>query len=150
MRLKALAFAILCAIECPAQSHMNWQNYCFEHPKAAFCPNREFSGKRTQPNEPEPTSPAVIRSNARVNTPGAARAPVTATNANVIATVRSDINFQFADPAADALAGIHVRRIVDAEITRALISALLSRRGLNQEAVQDLLNRSSKIGRAHV
>ena len=38
----------------------------------------------------------------------------------------------------------------DAEITRALISALLSRRGLNQEAVQDLLNRSSSVTEAAI
>jgi hypothetical protein len=106
MKAPVIILGIGCVTSLSGQSHMNWQNYCFDHPKAAFCPNRDFAAPRSKPALPVAPPPAVVKS----RSPGATRT-VTANPTMITLSVGvpappipvTDINFQFADGAGSAM-----------------------------------------------
>ncbi len=152
MRIHALALGFLCTAGLWGQG-MNWQNYCFDHPKAAPCPNREFSGKRNAgQSDPAPSSNGVTKQMwAPIpKTPGGryTGGGQESTESGLLAF--GDVNWQFAEPASDALAGFHVSRLAASPLARSVIVALGAERGLSGAAMQKILDQIANVDEAGV
>jgi hypothetical protein len=132
------------------QSHMNWQNYCFDHPKAAFCPNRDFAAPRSKPAPPVAPPPAVVTSRSTRTVTANPTMTTLPAGAPAPTVPVSDINFQFADGAGDVLAGFHVKRLATSPLTRSLIVALEARRGLLEADIQRILDQISDVTEAGI
>ena len=118
---------------------MNWQNHCFDNPTSPVCANREFSGKRTPPQQP--ATPA-----------GVTRNPFThpERDGNAVMTVVGDMDWQFAEPSADAFGGLHVSRLATSPLARSVIMALGAQRGVRDAEMQSVLERLSMVDEAGI
>src|ERR1700719_3694189 len=88
MRIRILALGLVWAACLCGQRRFSWQGYCFDHPAAPFCSGKDYAIKP----RPKDTTPRDL-------------IPYSPTSQSVI--VVGGIDWRFADPAADALAGFN-------------------------------------------
>ena len=131
MRIQILALGLVCAAGLSGQHRFNWQNYCFDHPAAPFCPGHEYAIKkpkdgasRNAVTNPFPSTPQSV-------TP------------NLI--VVSSIDWRFADPSADALVGFNLKAMSTSPLAGSLITQLGAAQGLTEADMQKIFDRLSGV-----
>jgi hypothetical protein len=126
MRIRILALGLVWAASLCGQRRFSWQGYCFDHPAAPFCSGREYAIK---PRPKETVRPDLV--------------PHSPTAQNVI--VVGGIDWRFADPAADALAGFNFSGLSASPLARIVIAQLGARQGLTEADVQRIFDALSGV-----
>src|ERR1041384_4263608 len=113
MRLRLIAVGLACvAGVCGQHRHrFSWQNYCFDHPGSIVCSGHEYAVKR----------PGQKKNGASGGFVSAPPSPIV-----------GGIDWRFADPDSDALAGIHFSALSESPLGRALIAQLGAKQGLTE------------------
>jgi hypothetical protein len=122
--IRTLAFGVLLAGSLFGQKHFSWQNACFNNPTLPYCSGKEFGLK-----------------------PGAKAKDGTVKGAGTNAAANG-INWRFADPLADVLAGFNCSTITASPLARRLISQLGSDQGLSGKDIQKVLDGLSGVSYA--
>ena len=119
-----LAFGLLCAVSLFGQRRrFSWQDACFKNPALPYCKERDFAIKPVRPSK---AAPDVLR-NPSPSMPGSAM-PVLIT--------LDGMDWRFADPSADAVAGISFRRVSASPIARSLMTRLGASQGLTEAGMK--------------
>src|SRR5260370_30226367 len=117
MRMRILALGLVWAASLCGQHRFRWQDYCFNHPAAPFCPGHEYAVKR--PASTKDATPPNVATNPFLSTPR---------SVTPLVIVVGGIDWRFADPVADALVGINISRLSASPLGASLIAQL----GANQ------------------
>ena len=131
MTIRKLALALACAAGLHGQRRFSWQDYCFNHPAAPFCQGHEYAVKRTPPVKDAPPPASV----------GAGPAPSTPRTATPSVITIGGVDWRFADPSADALAGFRARDLLASPFTRNLMLRL----GATEPEIQNISDRLSGL-----
>jgi hypothetical protein len=124
MRKLILVTGLVCVALAQGQSFKTkWANSCFMNPASPVCRDHDFVIK--------PAKGGKKGSNAFSSTSGSA------TSARILDNA---IDWRFADPQADALAGFHVSGLAASPLGRALISQLAARQNLTESDTQKLFD----------
>ena len=126
MRIRILALGLVWAASLCGQRRFSWQGYCFDHPAAPFCSGHEYAIK---PRPKETVRPDLI--------------PYSPTPQNVI--VVGGIDWRFADPTADAVAGFNFSGLSASPLARMAIAQLGGRQGLAEADVQKIFDALSGV-----
>jgi hypothetical protein len=118
MRIRILAFGLVwAAILCAQHHRFSWQDACFKNPRAPYCPGHDVAVKPSVPaKEAGPRSGL--------------------TNPQPSVIVAGGIDWRFADPFADALAGLNFSKLSSSPLARGLIAQLGANQGLTEADVQ--------------
>jgi hypothetical protein len=127
MRIRILALGLVWVASLCGQRRFSWQGYCFDHPAAPFCSGREYAIK-PRPKESVPSRDLI---------------PYSPTAQNVI--VVGGIDWRFADPAADAVAGFNFSGLSASPLARMAIAQLGARQGLGEADVQKIFDALSGV-----
>ena len=123
MRIPILVSTLVCAALAQGQSFKtNWANSCFMNPASVVCKNHDFAIKPAKGGRKEAT-------NAFSSAPGSGRA------ARIGAI---DIDWRFADPQPDALAGFYVPGLSASPLGRSLIAQLAAKQNLSEADMQKI------------
>src|SRR6516162_8346906 len=124
--MRTIVLALVCTAAVYGQSRFNWSNYCFKNETAAFCPGRDYAVRNPPPTSAAPKS-----------TPGVVTRPFHSAPETRTATpsmiVLGGIDWRFADPFADVLAGFNLSGLVNSPLVRGLLTQIGSDRGLTEE-----------------
>jgi len=124
MRIQILATALVCAVLAQGQSFKTkWANSCFMNPASPVCKDHDFAIKPAKGGK-------KAASNAFSSTGTGAPARI----------LDNAIDWRFADPQADALAGFHVSGLAASPLGRALIAQLAARQNLTEADMQKLFD----------
>lgn len=124
MRISILASLLVCAALAQGQSFKTkWANSCFMNPASPVCKDHDFAIK-----------PAKGGKKAAAN---AFSSTGTTTPARILDNA---IDWRFADPQADALAGFHVSGLSASPLGRALIAQLGARQNLTEGDMQKIFD----------
>src|SRR5262245_13897022 len=125
MRIRLVGLGLVCAACVSGQyrHRFSWQNYCFDHPGSVVCPGHEYAVKR--------------------NRNGATGSLVSAAPSPIV----GGIDWRFADPDSDALAGIHFSALSESPLGRALITELGAKQGLTEVDIEMLLDGLAGVDR---
>jgi hypothetical protein len=125
MRIRLLGLGLACAAcVCGQYRHrFSWQNYCFDHPGSVVCGGHEYAVKR--------------------NKSGATGALVSAPPSPMV----DGIDWRFADPDSDALAGIHFSALSESPLGRTLITQLGAKQGFTEADIERLLDGLAGVDR---
>jgi hypothetical protein len=124
MRIQVLVAGLVCVVLAQGQSFKtNWANSCFMNPASPVCKDHDFAIKP-----------------AKGGKKGAAKAFSSTGTAAPTRILDNAIDWRFADPQADALAGFHVSGLAASPLGRALISQLGARRNLTESDTQKLFD----------
>ncbi len=116
MRMRILAFAVACAAGLWGQHRrFSWQDACFKNPAAPYCPGHDFAVK------PSPPVKDGAQRSVGAGQDSIPAAPQPATPAVIVV---GGIDWRFADPLADSLAGFNAGRLPASPLTRAVIAQL--------------------------
>jgi hypothetical protein len=126
MRIRILALGLLWAASLCGQRRFSWQGYCFDHPAAPFCSGHDYAIK---PRPKETVRPDLI--------------PYSPTSQSVI--VVGGIDWRFADPTADAVAGFNFSGLSASPLARMAIAQLGARQGLSEADVQKIFDALSGV-----
>jgi hypothetical protein len=130
MRIDALVLAVLClasSLSGQRRHRFSWQDYCFNHPAAPFCQGHGYAVR----------NPKSAKNDAASRAAGANTLPSLAAAGN--------LDWRFADPAADALAGVNFAALSASPPARTLISRLAAGRGLSEAGIQKTLDGLSGV-----
>src|SRR5580658_5347969 len=123
MRIQMLVTGLVCVVLAQGQSFKtNWANNCFMNPASPVCRDHDFAIKP-----------------AKGGKKGAANASSTGRGTST-RILDNAIDWRFADPQADALAGFHVSGLAASPLGRALISQLAARQNLTEADTQKLFD----------
>jgi len=100
------------------RQRFSWQDACFKNPALPYCPGHEFAVKKTKP--------------------GKNGAP--ATTVYVEDSVAGGIDWRFADPHADWIAGLNFSELPPSTLARKLIGRLGAAQGLSEAELQKTLD----------
>src|SRR5260370_269670 len=110
MRIRLLAVGLAFTASLFGQHRrFSWQDACFKNPRAPFCDGHEYAVKPVPPGKD-----GAPRSNPAPSTPQSETPPV---------IVARGIDWRFADPSADALAGFNFSRVPTSPPARRLGAA---------------------------
>jgi len=124
MRIQILASAFVCVALAQGQSFKTkWANSCFMNPASPVCKDHDFA---IQPP--------------RGGKKGAANAFTSTGNGTPARILDNAIDWRFADPQADALAGFHVSGLAASPLGRALIAQLGARQNLTEGDMQKIFD----------
>ncbi len=124
MRIQILVTGLVCVALAQGQSFKTkWANSCFMNPASVVCKDHDFAIKPAKGGK-------KAAANAFSST-GAATPTRILDNA---------IDWRFADPQADALAGFHVSGLAASPIGRALIAQLAARQNLTEADMQKIFD----------
>ncbi len=113
------------------RKRFSWQNYCFEHPAAPFCRGHEYAVKKHPPGkdgEPQSGDSTEFTPAPAVETPS-------------IIVIPGGIDWRFADPAGDTLAGFHFKHLSASPFASRWIAQLGARQGLAEADTQKIVSR---------
>jgi len=127
MRIRILALGLVWTATLCGQRRFSWQGYCFDHPAAPFCSGKDYAIK-PRPKETAPPRDLI---------------PYSPTPQNVI--VVGGIDWRFADPAADALAGSNFSGLAASPLARIVIAQLGASQGLAEADVQKIFDALSGV-----
>ena len=132
IRIGVLAVVLLCACTLSAQrKRFSWQNYCFEHPAAPFCRGHEYAIKKHpagKDGEPQSSDSGEFTPTPTLETPS-------------IIVIPGGIDWRFADPAGDTLAGFHFKHLSASPFASRWIAQLGARQGLAEADAQKIVSR---------
>ena len=123
MGLRLFTFSLVLSLSLWGQRRFSWQDACFKNPGLPYCQGRDYAVKRTPPAKASPTV---------VTNPGA----VTPRNPTPSLIVVGGLDWQFADPSADALIGIDFGALSASPIARDLIAQLSAKQ--DQKVIEGL------------
>jgi hypothetical protein len=132
MRIRILALSLLCAASLCGQRRFSWQGYCFDHPAAPFCSGHDYAIKPT----PKGAAPRDVATNPFVPAP-----PIVTPTIIVI----SGIDWRFADPFADTLAGFNFSGLSTSPLARNLIAQLGASQGLTEADLRKIFDGLSGV-----
>ncbi len=113
MRTRVLGLGLVCAASLCGQHHrFSWQEACFKNPSAVFCQGHEYFSKH-------PGTPSKDGASADVGTDPFPSTPEEVTPSVIVV---GGIDWRFADPLADALAGFNFGGLSASPIARGLIT----------------------------
>jgi hypothetical protein len=120
MRIGILAFGLVwAAILCAQHRRFSWQDACFKNPGAPYCPGHDVAVKRSVPaKEAGPQSGVTSQQPSGI--------------------VACGVDWRFADPFADALAGFNFRKLSSSSLARGLIAQLGANQGLTDADMQKI------------
>ncbi len=124
MNLRAIALGLACSAALYGQyggHKFSWQESCFKNPRLPYCQGNEYAVKPT---------PAPKNGGKTVVTD-----PVTG---KTVAVAAAGIDWEFADPAADAIAGINVAKMMSSPMAHDLIAQWAASQGFAQPEVERL------------
>src|SRR5258708_36133185 len=137
MRTRVLGLGLVCAASLCGQHHrFSWQEACFKNPSAVFCQGHEYFSKH-------PGTPSKDGASADVGTDPFPSTPEEVTPSVIVVGA---IDWRFADPQADALAGFNFSGLSASPIARALIAhlgaiQLGAEQGLTEADIQKVFDR---------
>lgn len=135
MRIFACILGLALAGSLSAQRQkFNWQNYCFDHPAAPFCPGHDYAIK------PQPGAKSVAGTPAAKRSRYATYAPGVPSLVSVGA-----IDWRFADPAAGIVAGFNFSSLSASPVAGKLIAELGAQQGLSEADVAKLFQTLSGL-----
>jgi hypothetical protein len=114
VRIRTFALGLLWTAALCGQHHFNWQNYCFDHPASVACKGNDYAAK-------QPKTPGAKNS---VRNP----LPPTTRSATLSVVTVGAVDWRFADPSTQALAGFNVSALSASPLAHDLITQL----GINQ------------------
>jgi hypothetical protein len=120
----------------------NWQDICFKNPGAPFCQGHDFAVKKTPPSKKGGSVGEASGEDSSESTPEEAATP------SVI--VVGGIDWRFADPLADALAGFNFSGFTNSAVARGLIAQLGAHQGLTEAEIQTIFNRLCGVDRVAI
>jgi len=133
MRIRILALSLVCAATLCGQRRFRWQDYCFNHPGSVACPGHEYAVKK-------PSARDAGSANAVTNP----FPPAPATAAPTVIVV-GGIDWRFADPFADALAGFNFSRLAASPLAHDLIAQLGASQRLTNADTQKIFEGLSGV-----
>jgi len=114
--------------------HMHlWQEDCFKNPGLPYCPGHDFAVKR-QPGGGKDLRNGSV---AEIDVPA-----VNVTQADIVAGA---IDWRFVDPSADALAGLHAKKLAALPMARKAIAQIGGIQGLTPSDVNKLIESLSGV-----
>src|SRR5436309_2651883 len=119
MAIRTIAVALVLAAGLNGQKHksFSWQDACFKNPAAPYCAGRDY---------------AVKRPNAKAAAKEAAAYRDSAGNLTPSVIAIGGVDWRFADPSADAIAGFSFGAMSGSPLARGLIFQLAARQGLGE------------------
>ncbi|HTM49705.1 MAG TPA: hypothetical protein VL285_13515 [Bryobacteraceae bacterium] len=137
MGIRILALGVLCVAGLSGQHRrFSWQDYCFNNPASPVCKGREYAVKRT-PRAKNGRTPGTAAAN-----------PDLATGQLPAGVDANGIDWRFADPEADALAGFDFTGLGNSPLARDLLSRLGASQGLTDGDMQKVFERLSGVDHA--
>jgi hypothetical protein len=133
MRICVLTLSLLCAVSlCGQRGHrFSWQEACFKNPSASFCQGHEYFSKH-------PSKPTKDGAPIDVGTDPFASTPEEVTPSVIVV---GGIDWRFADPLADALAGFNFSSLSSSSVARGLITPWGANQGLTEADTQKVFSR---------
>ncbi len=125
MRTLALAFLWTASL-CGQHHHFNWQNYCFDHPGSVTCDGRDYAVKNPQKTQAGGGKNSV-------------RNPI-GTSATPSVVVVGGLDWRFADPSTNALAGFNVSALSASPLGHSLIAQLGASQGLTEADMRKIFD----------
>jgi hypothetical protein len=132
MGIRILALGLVWAASLCGQRRFSWQGYCFDHPAAPFCSGHEYAIK------PQPKD-AKHRD---VVTNPYAPAPSIVTPTIIVI---GGIDWRFADPLADTLAGFNFSGLSTSPLARNLIAQLGASQGITEADLRKIFDGLSGV-----
>jgi hypothetical protein len=124
MRIQILVTGLVCVVLAQGQSFKtNWANNCFMNPASNVCKYHDFAIKPARGGKKEAAN--------KFSSTGGGLTTRVLDNA---------IDWRFADPQADALAGFHVSGLAASPLARTLIAQLGARQNLTEADTQRLFD----------
>ena len=137
MNLRVLVLALACTVGLCAQ-HFSWQDACFKNPALPYCPGHD-SAVRPAPPQKDTGPTGVVRN------PGSIlSAPVSGKAAPSVVTV-GGVDWRFADPFADVIAGINFSRLAGSPVAIRVISQLGLKQDLSEAEIERILEGLSGV-----
>jgi hypothetical protein len=137
MRIRILALGLFCVVGLSGQHRrFSWQNYCFNNPASPVCKGRDYAVKRP-PRTKNGQTPGSAATNPDLSTGEMPAGPDV-----------NGIDWRFADPEADALAGFDLTRLRNSPLARDLLARLGAGQGLSDADMQKVFERLSGVDRA--
>jgi hypothetical protein len=136
VKLRILVYSLALAASVSGQRRsFSWQNACFNNPGAPYCQGHEFAVKKTKPG---------------AATEGAAEAidrfvPVIPENVTPSVIAMGGLYWQFADPKADALAGLNFSNLQASPLALGLMTQLGAKQGLTEADMQAVFEGFSSV-----
>jgi hypothetical protein len=136
MRIRILALGLISAIGlCGQAKRFSWQDLCFKNPAAPVCQGNDYAVK---PQKKEAPAPSVVTNPFPSN--GVKASPANRTSANPAVITVGGIDWRFADPFADAVAGLNFSGISNSPIARGAITMLGAKQGLTEADIQKIFD----------
>jgi hypothetical protein len=130
MKFRVLAVGVVWAASLFGQKHFNWQNYCFDHSASPACPGHEYAIKK--PAKGAPT--------------GVANPSPTASRSVTLSQMAAGgIDWRFADPDADALAGFNFKGLAASPLAQDLIAQLGAGQGFTEADIRKIFDGLSGV-----
>jgi len=121
MRIRTLVLSLVWADSLCGQSRFRWQDYCFNHPASPVCRGHEYAIKKPKPGK-DGASQNVVTNPYPSPTENITPSPV----------VAGGIDWRFADPLPDALAGFNFSGLSASPLARRMIAQLGATQGLTE------------------
>ena len=136
MGIRNLVIGFACAVGLFGQykKRTSWEDKCFNNPAAPYCSGSDYATK-PPPKDPAKASKPTIKSPT-----GAPRS-----GEPTMITVGA-IDWAFADPFADAIAGFDLSALAASPMTRGLIFQLAAKQGVAEADAQKILDNLSGVG----
>jgi hypothetical protein len=126
MRIRILALGLAwTASLCAQHRRFSWQDACFKNPGAPFCDGHEYAVKPVPPGKD-----GVSRSSVKDPSPPQSETP--------LVIVTRGIDWRFADPSADALAGFNFSKVSASPLAHGLIAQLVAGQGATEADIRKI------------
>ena len=132
MRIGILALGLVCAASLCGQRRFSWQGYCFDHPAAPFCSGKDYAIKPP----PKGSAPRDVVTNPYTPAPSIVTPTI---------IVIGSIDWNFADPRADALAGFNFSGLAGSPLFGNLIAQLGASQGLTEADLRKIFDALSNV-----
>jgi hypothetical protein len=129
MRISILALGLVWSASLCGQRKFSWQDYCFNHPAAPFCPGHEYAVR--------PAAPTKHAASGNVVTNPFPSPPPNVTPSVIVV---GGVDWRFADPFADALIGFNLSGLSASPLARSLITQLGATQGITEADVQKIFD----------
>lgn len=121
---------------------MNWQDHCFNNPGSPVCKGHEYAVKPA-PKENAPSGVTRTMFPSIQNGGPRGQGNFGSGGAPIMDALGSAMNWKFADPSADVIAGISVKALTASDLAKHLVGQLAIQGGLSQPDVDALFQKLS-------
>ncbi|HEY3740283.1 MAG TPA: hypothetical protein VGL53_10585 [Bryobacteraceae bacterium] len=145
MKLRIVLAGLVCVAAALGQK-FSWQDHCFNNPGSPACKGHEYAVKPA-PKENAPSG--VTRTMFPSIQNGGPRSGVAGNfgpgGAPIMDAVGSAMNWKFADPASDVIAGVSVKALASSDVAKHLVGLLATQGGLSQPDIDALFQKLSDV-----